>query len=70
MLTKEVTAIAQTQTGRNIRFRDNLTGKVMSLKQFVEAIDRGLYHHYHNRRIGGRKTPCSNPDFSRFNNLN
>ncbi|MGF1488300.1 MAG: hypothetical protein ACFBSE_14535 [Prochloraceae cyanobacterium] len=70
MLIKQVSAIAKSKTGRNLQFRDNLTGRVMNLKQFAEAIELGKYSRYHTRTIGGLKTPCSNPDYSRFNNLN
>ena len=70
MLAKQVSAIGKSKSGRNLQFRDNLTGQVMNLKQFAEAIESGKYSHYHNRVIGGLKTPCSNPDYSRFNNLN
>ncbi|MDJ0725280.1 MAG: hypothetical protein QNJ38_09230 [Prochloraceae cyanobacterium] len=69
MLTKQISAIAKSKTGRNLQFRDNLTGRVMNLKQFTEAIESGKYSRYHNRIVRGLKTPCSNPDYSRFNNL-
>ena len=66
---KRVTATRQSKTGRNQRFHDNQTGKDMTRAQFVRQIERGAYAGYHVRIVGGVKTPASNPDGSKNNNL-
>ena len=59
----------ETATGRNQQFRDSRTGRSMTRPQFVKAIEAGNYPNYHVRKIGGIKTPASNPDDSATNNL-
>lgn len=66
---KRITVVSETRAGRNIRFRDNRTGRVMSRPELVKRIEGGQYKHYHIRKIGGLKTPVSNPDRSKGNNL-
>lgn len=66
---KRVTVTTETDTGRNTRFHDNVTGADMSRAQFVREIERGAYENYHVREINGVKTPCSDPDKSKNNNL-
>ncbi|AFT69462.1 hypothetical protein B5T_01179 [Alloalcanivorax dieselolei B5] len=41
----------------------------MTLKQFVKGIESGKYPGHHIRNINGVKTPVSNPDGSKNNNL-
>lgn len=69
MAFKRVTVTEETETGRNQRFHDNVTGRDMSAHQFVSAIKRGDYAKYHVRYIGNTPTPASNPDNKRGNNL-
>lgn len=66
---KRVTVTSETDTGRNTRFRDNVTGANMTRAQFVRRIENGAYENYHVRRVNGVKTPCSDPDGSKNNNL-
>ena len=41
----------------------------MSRAQFVKEIEAGNYAQYHVRKVNGLKTPASNPDKSKGNNL-
>ncbi|MGR2802906.1 hypothetical protein [Vibrio harveyi] len=41
----------------------------MTRSQFVKKIESGEYSKYHVREINGVKTPVSNPDPSKDNNL-
>lgn len=59
----------QTDTGRNIRFKDTSSNRYMSRSQFVKSIESGNYKDYHIRTINGIKTPVSNPNSSSKNNL-
>jgi hypothetical protein len=64
-----VKVTAESETGRNTRFRDTTKGTDMTLNQFVKKIEKGDYADYHVRVINGVKTPASNPDNSSKNNL-
>lgn len=64
-----VTVTRESNTGRNLTFHDNYTGKNMNRSQFVTSIENGNYSNYHIRTINGIKTPCANPDSSSNNNL-
>lgn len=64
-----ITVTEESETGRNIRFHDTLTGRNMNDQQFVRSIENGRYEDYHVRVINGVKTPVSNPDKSKKNNL-
>ena len=66
---KRVSVTSENDSGRNVRFRDNVNGKEMTRSQFVEEIERGNYDNYHIRVINDIKTPVSNPDKSENNNL-
>ncbi len=59
----------ESSTGRNETFHDNYSGRNMNRQQFVTSIEKGNYNDYHIRTINGVKTPCSNPDISKNNNL-
>jgi hypothetical protein len=67
---KRVTVTQESETGRNTNFHDNYTGKDMTNKQFVKAVENGEYPNHHIRVINDVKTVCSNPDGSTNNNLN
>lgn len=69
MVRKRVTVTSESDTGRNLKFRDNHTGAKMTRKQFVDEIQKGGYQNYHVRKMNGLKTPVSNPDGSKNNNL-
>lgn len=64
-----VTVNTESDTGRNLTFRDNKTGRNMNREQFVKSIEKGNYPDYHVRVINNIPTPCSNPDSSENNNL-
>ena len=66
---KRVTVTRESDTGRNTRFHDNVTGDVMTRQQFVQKINQGSYNGYYVRDINGIPTPCSKPDNKTKNNL-
>lgn len=66
---KRVSVIQESDSGRNQKFRDNVTLEVMTRAQFVRKIEQGEYKKYHVRDVHGVKTPVSNPDSSENNNL-
>ncbi len=66
---KRVSVLRETETGRNEKFRDNVNKVEMTRNQFVRAIEKGKYEDYHIRTINNIKTPASNPDKSKNNNL-
>jgi hypothetical protein len=67
---KRITVVSESKSGRNVQFRDNKNGKIMTRSDFVEKIENGKYQNYHVRIINGKATPVSNPDESEINNLN
>ena len=44
-----VSVTQESDTGRNERFRDNLTGETMTRAKFVREINRGTYDNYYVR---------------------
>lgn len=64
-----VTVNRESDTGRNLTFHDNETGRNMNREQFVKSIENGGYSDYHVRIINGIPTPCSNPNSSTNDNL-
>jgi len=68
-MTKSVKVISEDDSGRNQRFYDNKSGKSMFRTEFVQQIEHGNFPDYHVRKINGLKTPVSNPDKSKGNNL-
>lgn len=66
---KRVKTIAQSKTGRNLKFHDNFKNRDMTDKQFIEAIKKGKYPRYSVKKIHGRETAVSKPDKSIDNNL-
>ena len=69
MARKRVTVTDESDSGRNKQFHDNCTGADMSRAGFVREIEIGNYDNYHVRNVNGIKTPVSNPDATRNNNL-
>ncbi len=68
-MAKSVVVTNENESGRNLNFHDNKTGKDMSRTVFVREIEQGNFDDYHVRLINGIKTPVSNPDGSEGNNL-
>lgn len=56
-------------TERNLIFLDTKNNKELTLEQLVKMIEKGKYPKYHIRIINGIKTPCSNSDKNKKNNL-
>lgn len=69
VMKQRITVTQETNTGRNTKFHDNITGKNMTRAGFVKEIKRGSYNDYYVREINGVPTPCSKPDSSKRNNL-
>lgn len=69
MANKRISVTKENSTGRNQKFRDNRLGTEMTRAQFVKEIESNNYSNYHVRKINGVKTPVSNPDKLRNNNL-
>lgn len=68
-MAKSVVVIDESESGRNLDFHDNKSGKDMSRAEFVKQIEQGNFDDYHVRKINGVKTPVSNPDGKEGNNL-
>ena len=66
---KRIKVTNESDSGRNQRFHDNITGANMTRAQLVREIECGNYPNYHVREINGVKTPVSNPDANSRNNL-
>lgn len=66
---KRVKVTKESNSGRNQKFHDNVTGTDMTRAKFVREIKNGNYDNYHVRKINGIDTPVSNPDGPRNNNL-
>lgn len=69
MSRKRITVTQESSSGRNQKFHDNYNGNEMTRTQFVREIECGNYNNYHVRNINGLKTPVSNPDGTKNNNL-
>ena len=69
MTKSKVVVTRESKSGRNVSFHDNSTGKDMTRNQFVKQIENGAYPDHHVRVINGIKTPVSNPDNKKSNNL-
>lgn len=65
---KKVTVTKETNTGRNTKFKDS-SGNNMTRIQFVKRIEQGNFPDYHVRNVNGIKTPCSNPNGNKKDNL-
>ena len=66
---KRIKVTKESDTGRNLEFHDNFTGKDMTRSQFVKEINNGNYDNYTVKKINNLDTPVSKPDTSRNNNL-
>lgn len=68
-MARRVRVTEESDSGRNQRFFDPVRHRSMSRAKFVQAIGQGKYPDYHVRRINGVKTPVSNPDKTKSDNL-
>ncbi|MFA6397486.1 MAG: hypothetical protein WDK96_01400 [Candidatus Paceibacterota bacterium] len=68
-MAKTVIVTKESESGRNLNFHDNKSGKDMTRTQFVTEIEKGNFDDYHVRMVHGLKTPISNPDQKESNNL-
>ena len=66
---KRVIVTKESSTGRNSSFHDNYTNQDMTRNEFVKKIENGDYPNHHIRIINQIKTPISNPDSKKNNNL-
>jgi hypothetical protein len=66
---KNVKVTQESDSGRNLRFINKKTGEQMTRAAFVKQIEQGLHPDYHVRKVGDIKTPASNPDGKKNNNL-
>lgn len=69
-MAKTVIVTKENESGRNLNFYDNKSGKNMTRAEFVLEIKKGNFGDYHIRVINHLKTPVSNPDGKESNNLN
>lgn len=67
-MAKNIRTTRETSTGRNTHFKVPGQGEITRGK-LVQQIERGKHDDYHIRSINGVKTPVSNPDRSKGNNL-
>lgn len=63
------TVTRESDSGRNLRFRENRTGRELSRPDLVREIKGGKHEDMHVRRVHGVETPCTNPDGREGNNL-
>lgn len=68
-MAKSVRVTSESETGRNLQFHDNKSGKNMNRPEFVKQIEQGKFPDYYVRKMNGLKTPVSLPDSSESNNL-
>jgi len=68
-MAKSVVVTNESDSGRNLQFHDNKTGKNMNRPEFVKQIEAGNFPDYYVRKVNGLKTPVSMPDSSGSNNL-
>lgn len=64
-----IIVIRQSKDGRNEIFFDTEKRVVLSVEEFVSAIERGTYPAYTVKIISGQKTPVLKPDDQESNNL-
>ncbi len=65
---KRVSVTEESPTGRNTNFRDNETDEDLTLRKFIDTFNK-YCRKYHIRNIGGVKTPVSNPNGKKDDNL-
>lgn len=60
----KVKVTKENKTGRNTKFNVEVTRA-----ELVKQIEKGLHPKLHVRKVNGIKTPCSNPNSSKKDNL-
>lgn len=65
----KLTVTEESDSGRNEKFHHNYTGKDLTRSQLVKEIESGKHSDMHVRKINGIKTPVTNPDKTKNNNL-
>ena len=68
-MARKVKVIQESESGRNTKFQDTKSRRIMSRVQFVKEIEKNNYDCYYVRNINGLKTPVSKPDGKKNNNL-
>jgi hypothetical protein len=68
-MARRVRVVDESDSGRNQRFYDPDRRRSMTRAEFVRQIEHGTYDDYHVRVINGVKTPVSNPDKTKSDNL-
>lgn len=69
MSKKRISVTKENKNGRNLKFKDNVTGEEYTRAEFVNAIQNGKYPDYYVRKMNGIPTPVSKPDKNKDNNL-
>ena len=64
---KDIKVTKESPSGRNTEFQHG--NKKLTRPQLVKEIEKGKHQDYHIRKINDIKTPVSNPDKSKKNNL-
>lgn len=65
-----VVVTRESPTGRNLEFRDTVTGREMDREEFVDAIRDGTYaDDYQVRQVNGLATPAAKPNDTTADNL-
>ncbi|MBA2840878.1 hypothetical protein HNP87_001410 [Methanococcus maripaludis] len=66
---KDIKVTKESDSGRNLEFKNTKTGEELSRAQVVNKIESGEITGAHVRKVNNVKTPCSNPDGKKNNNL-
>ena len=66
---RPLVVIDESKTGRNQRFVDILTGRIMTLEKITQEIHNGDYAGYYLSNSGQILAPASKPDKTTVNNL-
>ena len=69
MKSKRLTTVEENRTGRNIKFKDNITGEIITDREAIRRTENGMYPDYMVQNRNGRKTLVSKPDGNKNNNL-
>ena len=69
MAKPKFTVTSESDTGRNQKFHHNYTGKDLTRAALVKEIEAGKHSDMHVRKVNGVKTPVTNPDKAKNNNL-
>lgn len=68
--TKELTVIKETATGRNVLFRNEVTGEIITVNDLVDAIENtDNFPNIYTKVVNGMKIPATNPNGTVLDNL-